>query len=255
MFLIIGICKVPNGYCPSRLSSDIDDSSMALEAANHLHTPLYSVDSLFPITEPCKTCAIPADWTSPLSCQWLHETSTENIETQTLLLAVLVSTWLRTFLDENSQIMIPSNKSLEERADLRMKIENSVLVVKKSNPEAVAMYECCRWASMILLAVEKLCIPIHLAAKQVRIRPKLVRRLRMTDLSSLWGNRKGLLLWVTITCQFSTAGQCFPLLCTTILARMTQEIAMSDCCSDIAIKPLKRLKTFESLCCSPARTI
>jgi hypothetical protein len=227
---------------------------MALEAANHLYTPLDDVENLFPTTEPCKNCAIPADWTSPLSCQWLHETLTGPVETQMLLLTVLVSTWLATFLDGDSHILIPTKKSLEERANLRQKIEKCVLVAKTSNIEAVAMYECCRWASMVLLTVEKLCIPIHVAAKHVRIRPRLVSRLRMTDLSSLWGIRKGLLFWVTIICHFATARQCFPLLCTTLLARMTQEIATSDCCSEIAIKPLKRLKKFESLCCSQAPT-
>lgn len=107
----------------------------------------------------------------------------------------------------------------------------------------------CRWASLMPLAVEKLRISIHVAAKHVRIRPRLIKRLRTTDLSNLWDARKGLLFWVVAICYSATAGQCFPLLTRTVFARFTPQMAMSDCCSEIAIKPLRRLKLFESSCC------
>ena len=171
-----------------------------------------------------------------------------------LLLVGLMHGWLATFLHGDSRRTISTNELLEERARLRQRIEHFVPISKASNTEAEAMYECCRWASLILLAVERLSIPIHVAAKHVTINPRLIRRLRMTNLSNLWGIHKGLLFWVAATCQFSTAGQCFPLLCTALFARFIQEIALSDSCSEIAIKPLKRLKQFESLCCYPGPT-
>jgi len=100
-----------------------------------------------------------------------------------------------------------------------------------------------------LLAVEKRNRPIHVIAKEIRLHPRLVRRLRMTNLTGLWGNRRGLLFWVTAVCHFATAGQCFPLMCTTIFARISQELAMSEWCEELAVKPLRRLKEFERLCC------
>jgi hypothetical protein len=128
-------------------------------------------------------------------------------------------------------------------------------MARESTIEAEAMYECCRWGSLVLLAMEQLSVPIHVAAKHVRIQPRLVRRLRMTDLSNLWGVRRGLLFWVVTICHFATAKQCFPLLCTALLARFSQEIAMRECCAEIGIKPLRRLKQLESLCCHPDRMI
>ena len=222
---------------------------MAIEAADHLHTSLSDVTTLFPTTKLCVECAIPTDWTSPLTCKWLHKSSTTSVETQMLRLAELTHRWLATFLDGDSRVLVPTKEVLDERANLRQQIQRFVPVPATSNVETVAMYESCRWSSLMLLAVEKLGIPIHVAAKLVQIRPRLVKRLRMTDLSYLWRIHKGLLFWVTATCHFATARQCYPLLCATILARFTQEIAMSDYCSEIAIKPLRRLKTFESLCC------
>jgi hypothetical protein len=222
---------------------------VAFDAANQLNTPLLNVESLFPAVAQCRSCSIPADWSSPLTCQWIRGISTAHAEAPMLLLAELVSAWLATFLTGDSQIIVPTKRLLENRTNLRQKIERCVPAAKTSNIEALAMFECCRWASMILLAVDKMGIPIHVAARHVRIQPRLVRRLRMTDLSTLWGSHKGLLFWVTATCYFATARQCFPLLCTTILAPFTQAMAMSDCCSEIVIKPLRRLKTFEGLCC------
>ena len=223
------------------------NSSVAIEAANHSNTLLVDVENLFPVTASCENCFTPVDWISPLTCHWVYNHS--NLEPQVLLLAGLMHRWLATFLDRDIHKLVPTGSLLEERASLRQQIEAFESVAGASNSEAGAMYESCRWASLVLLAVEKQSIPIHVAAKCVRIRPRLVRRLRMTDLSGLWGTHRGLLFWVTAVCYFATAGQCFPLICTTLFARFTQEIAMSSSCSEIAIKPLRRLKTFESLCC------
>ena len=192
---------------------------------------------------------MPPQWYSPLTCQWLQETSASYIETQMLLLVGLVHSWLATYFDGDSYEVAPDNDAREERVSLRDRIERFPPISGASNVESEAMYESCRWASLTLLSVEKLSIPIHVAAKRVRIKPRLIRRLRTTDLSSLWGKRKGLLFWVAAVCHCSTAGQCFPMLTTTLFARFASQIAVSECCSEIAVKPLKRLKLFESLCC------
>lgn len=226
---------------------------MTIESANHMTTPLLDVRDFSTATVPSKHCSIPAHWTSPLTCQWLDETDTTPVERQMLLLATLVHRWLATFLGKDSNQFVPTEGLLQERASLRQLIEGFLPMAMNRNVEAEARYECCRWASSILLAVDKLSIPIHVAAKQVRISPRLTVCLRMTDLSQLWGNRRGLLFWVTIICHFATVGHCYNLLCTALLARFSQEIATSDCCSETAISPLTRLKRFESLCCHPAR--
>lgn len=166
-----------------------------------------------------------------------------------LLLCGFTQRWLATFLDQDNDELTPTEGLLRTRNILRESLEPFPAAAKSSIGEAEAMYECCRWASLILLYVEKYHVPIYVAAKHVRIYPRLIRRLRMTDLTKLWGPRKGLLLWVTAICHFSVAGQCFPLLGTTILAKLTQEIAMEEHCDEIAVKPLTRLKVFESLCC------
>jgi hypothetical protein len=227
---------------------------MAIEAANYLNTPMGDVETLFPLTNRCENCSIPTQWASPLTCEWLHQIPTKTAETQMLELAGLTHRWLGTFLDADSRLTVPTKPLLNERASLRFRIECFEPVAANSYTEVDAMTECCRWASLILLAVERLSSPIYMVAKQVRIQPRLIRRLRMTDLSNCWGIRRGLLFWVAATCHFSIAGQCFPLLSTTVFARLAQELAMSDCCTEIAIKPLRRLKLFESLCCLPKPT-
>ena len=222
---------------------------MAIEAAEYLHTPLNDVEHLFPATVPCEDCTVPPQWRSPLTCQWFHETSASHVEKQMLLLAGLTHSWVATFFDGDSCKVAPKYDAQEERAYLRGSIERFLPIAGTLNIEVEAMYESCRWASLMLLAVEKQSIPIYVAAKHVRIKPRLIKCLRMTDLSNLWGSRKGLLFWVAAICHFSTAGQCFPMLTTTLFARFAPQMAMLDCCSEIAIKPLKRLKLFESLCC------
>jgi hypothetical protein len=228
---------------------------MAIEAANHLNTLFADVGDLFPATDPSGNCSIPNHWTSPLTWQWLEGSAETQIETPILLVAGLTHGWLATFLDRDGHELVPTVELLEMRASLREMIEEFMPASKAANNETDAMYECCRWASLVLLAVEKLGIPIHVAAKLVRIRPRLVKRLRMTDLTNLWGPRRGLLFWVVTICHFAVAGQCFPLLCTALLARCAQEMAMLSCCTEISVKPLKRLKLFESLCCRPRHLV
>jgi hypothetical protein len=224
---------------------------MAIEVANHLNAPVPDVGDLFPATNPCENCSIPVYWTSPLTCQWFDKTSGTYVEAQMMLLAELAHRWLATFFDRHIRGLVLNKDLLEERANLRQQMERIMPMARTTNTESEAMYECCRWASLMLLAVEKLSIPIHVAAKHVRIQPRLIRCLRMTDLANLWGIHKGLLFWVASICHFATDGVCFPLLSTTLFARFVHEIAMSDLPSEIAIKPLKRLKQFESLCCRP----
>jgi hypothetical protein len=222
---------------------------MALEAADHLNTPLADVGNLFPTTGPCQHYDIPEQWISPLTYQWVDKTSTTYIETQMLLLTSLTHKWLATFLDKDSLVLTLTNELLQERVTLRQQIESFAPASKSSDVEAEAMYDCCRRVSLVLLAAEKRGVPIHVAAKHVESKPKITKLFRKTDLSGLWGNHKGLLFWVAATCQFATAGQCFPLLCTTLLARLVQELSMSNTCAETAINSLKRLKQFESSCC------
>jgi hypothetical protein len=227
---------------------------MAMEPGFYHDTLFAGIEDLCLEPSSCKDPSFPSQWMSPLTYIWNVESSGQHVEASMLLLAKLMHSWLATFLDENNDHRVPNKDLLEERAALRQKVENFVPMARASNIEAESAYESCRWASLVLLAVEKLGIPIHVAAKIVCIQPRLVKRLRMTDLSDLWGARKGLLLWVVAICNFATAGQCFPILCGTLLARFTQVIAMSNYCSEIAIEPMRRLKQFESLCYCPERT-
>jgi len=224
---------------------------MALQAANHLNTPVIEVASLFPTTFPCMGCSIPAEWTSPLTCQWLTEESSAGFEGKMLNLVGLAHKWLATFLDGDGRMPVPTEDILEQRSRLRAVLETFEPVTKAWCCEAEAMYSCCLWATLVLLKVERLSVPIYVAAKYTRSQPKLTRRMRTTDLSNLWGNRRGLLFYVAAVCDFSTAGQCYPLLCTTLFARMAQEISMLDCSAEVGIKALRRLKFFESMCCDP----
>jgi hypothetical protein len=228
---------------------------MAIDSAIYSNNTSADIGNLFPDTMSGGYRSIPVQWNSPLTFQWLGQTSVKHIESEMLLLAGFMHRWLATFLDGDNCELVPTKEILEDRASIRQMIENFVPGARPSAIEAEAMYDCCRWASLILLKVENLNIPIHVAARHVRIKPRLVRLLRMTDLSNLWGIHKGLLFWVAATCHFSTAGQCFPLLCTTVLAQFAQEMAMSECSSEIAIVPLRRLKQFEKLCCRSERTI
>ncbi|KAL7904940.1 hypothetical protein GGI35DRAFT_489480 [Trichoderma velutinum] len=228
--------------------------SIAIEAADCQHTTPPEIEKLFSAITPCQGYIIPEQWISPLTpvtSQWIEKTSTVYIETRMLRLTTLIQKWLATFLDENDQLLHLTEELLRKREDLRKAIEAFAPATLKSNVEEDAMYECCRLVSSMLLAAEKLRIPIRAAAKHVEFKLNLTKSFRQTDLTNLWGKHKGLLFWVAATCQFATASQCFPLLCTTLLARLVQELSMSTIYTEIAISSLKRLKRFESLCCYP----
>ncbi|KAL6815264.1 hypothetical protein GGI42DRAFT_338618 [Trichoderma sp. SZMC 28013] len=226
--------------------------SIAIEASDYLHTPPSETEKLFPATAPHQRYTVPEQWRSPLTpttSQWPEEPSTLSIEIRMLSLTTLMQKWLATFLDENNQLLPLTRELAQKRTDLREGIESFTPATITSNVEEEAMYECCRLVTSILLAAEKLRIPIHAAAKHVGSKLNLTQSFRQTDLTNLWGRHKGLLFWVAATCQFATASQCSPLLCTTLLARLVQELSMSNLYTEIAIGSLKRLKQFESLCC------
>lgn len=202
-----------------------------------------------PAIDSCKDCSFPVHWTSPLTCRWFYGTSKTHPEARMLLLTSLMHRWLATFVDGDGHRLMTTETVLEERAGLRQRVEQSEPMSRTTSVETEAMYESCRWASLILLSVERLRIPIHVAPKHVPDESRLVALLRKTDLLNLWGCRKGLLFWVVAVCHFSSAGKCLPLLCTTHFARFSHDLAMSDCCFEIAIKPLRKPKQFEPLCC------
>lgn len=235
-----------------RLRSNKFDRSIAVEAADYLHSPPSETEKLFPVTSSCHEYTVPEQWASPLTCQWVEKIPAAYIETQMLLLTGLVHKWLATFLDENNRLLAQTNELLQNRADLRRDIESFAPATMNSNVKEEAMYECCRRVTSLLLAAEKLHIPIHAAARHVESGLKLTKLFRQTDLANLWGRHRGLLLWVAATCQFATASRCFPLLCTTLLAQLVQELSMSNIHSEITTRSLKRLKQFESLCCCQA---
>ncbi|KAL5092955.1 hypothetical protein Trisim1_000681 [Trichoderma cf. simile WF8] len=226
--------------------------SMAIGDADCLHTTPPEIKKLFSATTPCQGCTVPEQWISPLTpltSQWQEDSSTVYNEIPLMLLTALMQKWLGTFLDENDQLLPLTEELLRNRADLREKIENFSPAIMKPSVEEEAMYECCRLVSSMLLTAEKLRISIHAAAKHVESKINLTKSFRQTDLTNLWGKHKGLLFWVAATCQFATASQCSPLLYTTLLARLVQELSMSNIYTEIALGSLKRLKQFEGLCC------
>lgn len=225
---------------------------MAIGDADCLHTTPPEIKKLFSATTPCQGCTVPEQWISPLTplaSQWQEDSSTVYNESPLMLLTALMQKWLATFLDENDQLLPLTQELLRNRADLREKIETFAPAITKSSVEEEAMYECCRLVTSMLLTAEKLRISIHAASKHVESKINLTNSFRQTDLTNLWGRHKGLLFWVAATCQFATASQCSPLLYTTLLARLVQELSMSNIYTEIALASLKRLKQFESLCC------
>ncbi|KAJ9637085.1 hypothetical protein H2204_005009 [Knufia peltigerae] len=176
--------------------------SLAIDAADHMDTPLANIEDLFPTLDDLKDTPLPAQWTSPLTHQWHCPKPITQPDSEMVTLADLIHCWLATFVDGDGNSLSPTDELLMKRAELRRKAE------------------------------------IHTAAA----RPP------RTELEAI-----GLLFWVAAICQFSTVGQCFPLLCTTLFARFAQELAMSEDCAQIAVKPLKGLKQFEGLCCQARR--
>lgn len=223
--------------------------SIALEAIDHLYTQLEDVEKLFPTIGSCQQYAIPEEWMSPIIYQQADKTPATHVEAQLLLLTSLLNKWLSTFLDKDNGILTLTDEVLQERAALRQRIESFEPATGNGSSETEIIYECCRRISLILLIVAERNIPIHAAAQHVENKPNITKLLRMTDLPGLWGNYKGLLFWVAVTVQFATAKQCFPLLSTTLLAPLVQELSMSTACAEAAVNSLKRLKKFESLCC------
>ena len=204
---------------------------------------------LFPATHTHAEPVLPECWISPLTSIWVEKSSPIYFEARMLLLTSLSRKWLATFLDADGNQVMSTISSLKERAELRQDLERFGTLSKDSVSEAGAMYESCRWASLILLSTEKLKIPLHIAPNYVQDKPRVIAHLRKTNVSDLWGSHKGLLLWVSAVCHFSSAGKCLPLLCTTLFARVSQELAMLDCFAEAAIKPLKMLRQFEMICC------
>ncbi|KAL7949265.1 hypothetical protein V8C42DRAFT_361842 [Trichoderma barbatum] len=225
------------------------DRSIAIEAADFVYAPPADIGTLFPVTGSCQKYTVSEEWVSPLTCQWVEGASTAYNETQMLLLTRLVHKWFATFVDENNDPLTITNNILQRRAKLREEIESFGPAIMNANAEEEAMYECCRQVTSILLVAEKLRIPIYVATNHVESKPKLTKLFHQTNLANLWGRHKGLLFWVAATCQFATTGQCFPLLCTTLFARLVQELSMSNIYAEVAINSLRRLKQFESSYC------
>jgi hypothetical protein len=225
--------------------------SIALDATDHLYTPLQDVERLFPAISSSQQYAIPEEWMSPITHEQADKTPKTHIEAQLVLLTNLVYQWLSTFLDKDSAILATTEEILQERAALRQRIKSFEPAAESGSSETEIIYECCRRVGLILLAVAERNMPIHSAARHVENKPSLTKLLRMTDLSGLWGSRRGLLFWIAVTVQFATARQGFPLLSTTLLAPLVQELAMSKASTEAAVNSLKRLKVFESLCCCP----
>ncbi|KAL7892965.1 hypothetical protein HDV64DRAFT_289344 [Trichoderma sp. TUCIM 5745] len=223
--------------------------SKALEATDHLYTPVEDVEKLFPTINPCQQYAIPEEWMSPMTHQQVNKPPTTHVEMQLVLLTSLVYEWFSTFLDTDNAILAVTDDILQERAALHQRIASFEPAVESGSGDTEIIYECCRRVGLILLAVAERRIPIHAAAKHVEIEPRITKLLRMTDLPGLWGIHKGLLFWVAAILQFATERQCFPLLSTTLLAPLVQELSMSTACAETAVNSLKRLKMFESLCC------
>ncbi|KAL7933081.1 hypothetical protein V8C35DRAFT_327860 [Trichoderma chlorosporum] len=221
----------------------------AVEATSHLYSSPSEIEQQFPVTDLCQGCAVSAHWTSPFSCEWVETTPAADIESQMLLLAGLVHKWLATFFDGNHAVLALTDELLQKRINFRKAIENFAPATMNSNVKEEAMYECCRHVTSVLLASERQRISIHIAAKHLQLRPKITKLFPQTDLTNLWGRHRGLLFWVAVTYQCATASQCFPFLCTALLARLSQELSMSRICAEITVKSLKRLKFFESLCC------
>lgn len=153
------------------LSSALDSlltswtSSIAIEAADYSSTPSADIETPFPVAGSSQDCPITVQWTSPLTPQWVDKSSTVHIESQMLLLARLVHNWLATFPEDGKHGSGSTGEILQTRADLHQRIESFTPSAKAQSEEAEAMYECCRRATLVLLAVEKLRIPIYTAAK------------------------------------------------------------------------------------------
>jgi len=122
---------------------------MAIESAIYVAAPLVDGEDTLQEIDRSEDNSILAQWSSPITCQWLDETPTVYIEKQMLLLADFTYKWLATFLDRDSNRLESTEELLEMRASLRQRIEGFMPVARNSYVEAEAKYECCRWASLV----------------------------------------------------------------------------------------------------------
>jgi hypothetical protein len=190
-------------------------------------------------------------WKSPLSIRWHDIHARTCLETPIAALGRLMHSWVATFLDETNREVDPTEMVLRRRLDLRGEIEHFIGVVVPVKNAETAMLACCQWATSIMLKVDRHSIPISKAAQMTRMRPRLVGCLRLTNLSNMWDDRRGMLFWVAAICHRATAGQCFPLLTTALQARFAHVMALSERYHAIGITSLTRLYLFERRCWAP----
>jgi hypothetical protein len=189
-------------------------------------------------------------WMSPMTTWWLDQQARTCLETPERALGRMLWSWVATFLLEDGQPCPVTSEVLEKRQCLRREIEHFIGVKIQVKNAQTAMLACCQWAATIMLKVDRHRMSISDAAFDTPIKPRLVTCLRMTDLSSLWDSNRGMLFWVVTICHRATAGRCFPLLSSALLARFAHESALSEHYHDVALIPLSRLDTFESLSCA-----
>ncbi|GAM91173.1 hypothetical protein ANO11243_092200 [Dothideomycetidae sp. 11243] len=192
--------------------------------------------------------AIAGCWTSPLTQQWTRDAATSARNPLIVLLSDHVHQWLMTFLDTDSRVVARTCAILAKRKELRVIIEVFLRQAQPTDTPCAAMYACCHWAATVMLKMEEDKTTIAAAALKVRIQPRLTRRLRMTNLDTLWDEYKGLLFWVTALCHEATLRHCFPLLTTAISTHFVHDMAMASYGWDVGVKPLNMLRTFEKLC-------
>lgn len=187
-------------------------------------------------------------WDSPLTTKWHDKHARTCLEIPIAALGRLMHSWVATFLDETDKEIVLTESLLRRRRHLRREIERFIDVVVPVKNAEMAMLACCHWATSIMLKVDQYGISICQAAQLTPIRPRLVTCLRLTDLSSLWDNRRGMLFWVVTVCHHATRGQCFPLLTTALQTRFAHVLALSKWYHAMGVTPLSRLCLFERLC-------
>lgn len=187
-------------------------------------------------------------WFSPLIEQALTgEHFQHGPETRLEALATLMHKWICTFLDEDNQGVELTDSILQERNRLCQRIELLRNDGKTIATSADAEYACCWWATSVLLRAELLGISLASAAELTQIQPRLVKCLRITDLATLWGRRKGLLFWVVAISHLATVKRCISLLTTALYTHFALEISSSMSLYQICIPQLQRLRKLESV--------
>lgn len=188
-------------------------------------------------------------WTSPFTAEWLDESAETGVETLTDVLGRLMHGWIATFLDKDDEAIESTEQILRQRLWFRHKLCQHMEKDTVRMPEG-AVYASCRWAASLILKAEQLRVSFYVAAQEITMQPRLVKCLRMTDLVNLWGNQRGLLFWVTSVCHLATSEHCYPLLSTGLYAQFAHEMALTEEIYERGLKPLKRLRKFEEICCS-----